>query len=263
MRLLWRMPPPTLCEMGDSTPIYQEIGRTYRSTRTADPRIASLILRAVGAARRIVDVGAGSGSYEPQDRDVVAVEPSEVMIRQRSPGSGPVVRGVAEHLPFGDRTFDAAMAVLTVHHWTDPRRGLWELRRVAAGPVVVFTFDQEVHERQWLIGEYLPAMASLDANQPSPAQIAEALGGGEVQVVPIAHDCEDGFCHAWWRRPEAYLDPVVRQGISGIARLPKAYVADAMGCLAEDLRTGAWAERHSDLLGRDSIDAGYRLVVAR
>lgn len=210
----------------------------------------------------MLNVGAGAGSYEPTDRTVVAVEPSAEMIRQRPPGSGPALQGVAEALPFADNTFDGAMAVLTVHHWRDPMSGLRELRRVTEGPIVVLTFDNEAHSAQWLVAEYLPSMVGLDTQTPSPATIAAALGGGVIEVLPVNHDCRDGFCHAWWRRPEAYLDPEVRANISGIARLPKDLVDEAIARLGNDLDNGIWHERHRDLLSVDEIDAGYRVVTA-
>lgn len=241
---------------------YDTIGAGYGRTRRPDPRIERLVVRGLGAASRVVNIGAGAGSYEPRDRSVVAVEPSMTMIRQRPPTAPAAVRSWADALPFADSTFDGALALLTVHHWPDPMAGLAEMRRVARGPRVVFTFDHEVHQRQWLVTDYLPSMAGLDRGLPSPSAIADALGGGVVHVVPIPHDCADGFCHAWWRRPHAYLDPAVRAGISGIARLPRPVVDRAMARLADDLRSGRWHATHAALVGRDEIDAGYRIVVS-
>jgi SAM-dependent methyltransferase len=243
-------------------PLYDVIGLGYGQVRRPDPRIARRLHDALGGARRVLDVGAGAGSYEPTDRVVVAVEPSTAMIGQRAPGSAPVVRGTADRLPFADGAFDGAMAVLTVHHWPDPLAGLTELRRVTTGPVVVLTFDRAVHADQWLVTDYLVEMRALDPRLPSPEAIAGALGGGSVAVLPVPADCLDGFCHAWWRRPEAYLDPAVRAAISGIARLPDRQVSDAMARLAADLGSGAWHRRHRDLLAEDEIDAGYRIVTA-
>ena len=200
--------------------LYDSIGVGYERFRRPDVRIARMLHEPLGDAAHVVNVGAGTGSYEPRDRQVVAVEPSSEMVRQRPPGSAPTVRAVASELPFPDTTFDAAMALLTVHHWADPAAGLRELRRVTRGPVVVFTFDHAVHGAQWLVAEYLPAMLDLDRDCPSPQQIAAALGGGRVDIVPIAADCVDGFCHAWWQRPHAYLDPAVRAAISGIRAPP-------------------------------------------
>jgi len=240
---------------------YDRIGRSYTATRRPDPRIGRLIEEALGDAARIVNVGAGAGSYEP-DRQVVAVEPSGAMIGQRPPGTAPVVQASAERLPFRPAEFDGAMAVLTVHHWGDAAAGLAELRRVAAGPVVVLTFDHGVHCRQWLVADYLPEMAGIDADVPTPEAIAAALGGGEVRVVPVPDDCIDGFCHAFWARPEAYLDPTVRAGISSFARLPEPVVSAAMARLDNDLASGRWQERNTGILEAPAVDAGYRLVVA-
>lgn len=248
---------------GGAQPLYDGIGVGYSSVRRADPRIETALHRALGDARTVLNVGAGSGSYEPADRAVVAVEPSPAMIAQRPEGWAIVVRGSAEQLPFADATFEGAMALLTVHHWSDPVAGLRELGRVVSGAIVVLTWDRDVHNEQWLVAEYLPAMANLDTGHPDSATIAEVLGGGTVGVLPIPHDCMDGFCHAWWRRPEAYLDPAVRAGISGIARLPADDVDRAMARLSEDLENGAWLAAHHDLLELDHIDAGYRIVTSR
>jgi SAM-dependent methyltransferase len=242
--------------------LYDAIGVGYQRFRQPDVRIERMLHEPLGHAAHVVNVGAGPGSYEPRDRTVIAVEPSLQMIRQRPPGSAPAIRAVASTLPFPDAAFDAAMALLTVHHWPDSTAGLQELRRVTHGPIVVFTFDHDVHGAQWLVTEYLPSMLDLDRDVPSPYEIAETLGGGRVDVIPIAADCVDGFCHAWWQRPHAYLDPAVRAAISGIARLPRNVVEDAMAHLRADLASGAWNRRHRDLLAETEIDAGYRVVVA-
>jgi SAM-dependent methyltransferase len=241
--------------------LYDDIGVGYAHVRRPEPRLAAQIHAALGDAVLVLDVGAGTGSYEPHDRRVVAVEPSPAMIAQRATDAAPVTRAVGEALPFRPAAFDAAMATLTIHHWPDPVRGLQEVRRVTRGPIVVLTFDLAVHEAQWLVAEYLPEMRLLDQHLPSPDALVDALGGGRVEVVPVPFDCVDGFCHAWWRRPEAYLDPRVRAGISGIARQPDAVVARAVAQLEADLADGTWHTRHADLLQREEIDAGYRLVV--
>ena len=243
-------------------PRYDRIGPTYSTTRHPDPRIERLITDALEGARSVVNVGAGTGNYEPTDRAVVAVEPSIAMIRQRRNGSPPVVRATAEDLPFASGAFDGATAVLTVHHWADVAAGLAELRRVTDGPAVVLTFDHRVHTQQWLVTEYLPGMVDIDDDTPSPEEIAGALGGGTVRVVPVPADCVDGFCHAFWARPDRYLDPAVQAGISAIARLPSETVTTAMARLSDDLSTGRWHDRHSALLQMSAIDAGYRLVVS-
>jgi Methyltransferase domain len=207
----------------------------------------------------VVNVGAGTGSYEPADREVVAVEPSEAMIAQRPAGAAPVVRAHAEALPFADGSFDAAMAVLTDHHWGDRCAGLRELRRVARRAVVL-TFDPAFTDAFWLVAEYLPGFHELPGMTVD--ELAACLGGADIVPVPIPADCTDGFLGAFWRRPEAYLDPRVRAGISVFARVPPGEVDACVRALRADLESGAWRERHADLLGLDELDLGYRLLVS-
>jgi SAM-dependent methyltransferase len=240
---------------------YDAIGRTYTATRGTDPRIAARIWDALGDARTVVNVGAGTGSYEPPDRDLTAVEPSVVMIAQRPPGAAPAVQASAEALPFDDASFDAAMAVLTLHHWSDFRGGCAELRRVARDRVVVFSWDPTYVGRMWLGPEYFPDYMRQDAEGfPSLAEQADALEA-EVESVPIPWDCRDGFFSAFWRRPEAYLDPAVRAGISTLAKRSEDELAEGLARLRADLESGAWTRRHADLLERDELDLGYRLLV--
>jgi SAM-dependent methyltransferase len=242
--------------------LYDHIGRGYAATRRPDARIAEVLARALGDARRVVNVGAGAGAYEPAGRDVLAVEPSAEMIRQRAPGAAPCVQARAEALPFADGAFDAALAVLTLHHWSDWRRGVGELRRVARRAVVL-TWDPDFAQAHWLSARYLPEVAALDAARfPSVAALAAALGGASIEPVPIPHDCTDGFYGAFWRRPAAYLDPDVRRGISCLQQVPAARVARALAALAEDLRTGAWERAFGALLQRDALDLGYRVLRA-
>jgi SAM-dependent methyltransferase len=240
---------------------YDEIGRTYAHTRATDPRIAAAIWEALGDARTVVNVGAGTGNYEPPDREVTAVEPSAVMIAQRPPGAAPVVQASAEELPFEDGSFDAAMAVITLHHWSDWRRGIDELRRVARR-LVIFSWDPSFVRRLWITTEYLPFVADEEATFPSLADQAGAVRATSVTTVPIPADCQDGFYGAWWRRPEAYLDPEVRAGISVLASRTPEELAPGLERLRADLESGAWAERHADLLEREELDLGYRLLVA-
>jgi SAM-dependent methyltransferase len=240
---------------------YDAIGRTYTATRGTDPRIAARIWDALGDARTVVNVGAGTGSYEPPDRDLTAVEPSVVMIAQRPPGAAPAVQASAEALPFDDASFDAAMAVLTLHHWSDFRGGCAELRRVARDRVVVFSWDPTYVGRMWLGPEYFPDYMRQDAEGfPSLAEQADALEA-EVESVPIPWDCRDGFFSAFWRRPEAYLDPAVRAGTSTLAKRSEDELAEGLARLRADLESGGWARRHADLLERDELDLGYRLLV--
>jgi SAM-dependent methyltransferase len=249
------------------TALYDRLGRTYTATRRADPRIAAAIREALGDARKVVNVGAGTGAYEPTDRDVVAVDPSAVMLAQRPPGAARAIRGAAESLPFADDSFDAALAVLTVHHWSDLAAGLAELRRVARR-VVVLHWDSEVTARFWLVREYLPEIAVWEAAQAPPLQaLADALGGergpaADVRPVPVPHDCTDGFLGAFWRRPEAYLDPTVRAGMSSLTALADR-AGPGLQRLADDLANGAWQARHAELLDLCELDVGYRLLVTR
>jgi SAM-dependent methyltransferase len=240
---------------------YDVIGRTYAHTRATDPRIAAAIWDGLGDARTVVNVGAGTGNYEPPDREVTAVEPSAVMIAQRPPGAAPVVQAPAEALPFEDGAFDAAMAVLTLHHWSDWRAGIEELRRVARR-VVVFSWDPSFAARLWISAEYFPQVIETEGEFPSLADQAGAVRATRVSAVPIPHDCRDGFYGAHWRHPEAYLDPAVRAGISVLAKRDPSELEAGLARLADDLRTGAWAERHADLLGLDELDLGYRVLVS-
>jgi SAM-dependent methyltransferase len=215
----------------------------------------------LGEARTVLDVGAGTGSYEPRDRQVIAVEPSPVMAAQRRAGAAPVVHAVAEHLPFPDASFDAAMAVLTVHHWNDAAAGLREMSRVARR-VAVLTFDSVVHEGFWLFTDYVPEVCALRLSRPlQPDEVADVLGAQRIEEVPVPADCVDGFNWAFWSRPEAYLDPEVRACMSGLATLPAELVAERMERLRRDLADGTWQARHGALRQLDTIDGGFRLVV--
>jgi SAM-dependent methyltransferase len=241
--------------------VYDEIGRTYAVTRRADPRIQARIWAALADAATVVNVGAGAGSYEPP-QTVLAVEPSAAMIAQRPPGSAPVAQATAERIPLADGACDAALAVLTMHHWQDPARGVAEMRRVARR-VVVLAWDPAFADRFWLVRDYLPESVAFDrARMPAIADISAWMGGATVTPVAVPHDCEDGFFCAYWRRPEAYLDPVVRAGISNLAQLGVP-VDRAVSALRADLESGAWHERHADLLTLDELDLGYRLVTTR
>jgi SAM-dependent methyltransferase len=244
------------------TGTYDQIGRTYTATRQTDPTIAAAIYAALGDARTVVNVGAGTGSYEPTDRWVLAVEPSETMIRQRPPGAAPVVRATAEVLPLADDTVDAAMALLTVHHSSDWRAGLAELRRVARDRVVLWVFQP--HVDFWLTQDYVPEIVAMERDRcPRVDELLAALGpDADARPLPIPRECQDGILAAFYARPETYLDPAVRAGMSGFALLPPAIVAAAMDRLAADLRSGAWDERHGHLRSQPELEAGYRLVIS-
>jgi hypothetical protein len=246
-----------------STPsTYDVIGRGYSSHRAPDPRIAARIWAALGDAKRVCNVGAGAGSYEPLDREVIAVEPARAMIAQRAPGNL-VVRAAAEALPFADHSFDAAMAMMTVHHWQNVARGIAELRRIA--PLrVVLTFDPTRGSDLWLVRDYLPQIQEIELGRaPRIERLVELLGGAEVHAVPVPWDCSDGFQAAYWQRPERYIDPKVRASISTLAVLPDHIIEPAMTKLADDLASGRWAERNSALLKQTEMDYAYRLLVSR
>ncbi|MFD7909384.1 MerR family DNA-binding transcriptional regulator [Streptomyces sp. NPDC059752] len=243
--------------------LYEAIGGAYTATRTTEPRIAAQIREALGDARTVLNVGAGTGSYEPADRQVTAVEPSAVMRRQRPAGSAPCVAAAAESLPFEDRSFDVAMAVSTVHHWGDPMAGLREMRRVARR-VVVLTFDTDEpgwQDRFWLTRDYLPEFAGVLAGFPSLAGMAEAIGA-RAEPVPVPWDCADGLFEAYWRRPEAYLEDQVRRAMSVWTRVGPEAEQRAVRSLGDDLDSGRWAERNGYLADLDSADLGLRLLVA-
>ncbi len=237
---------------------YDRIGDSYADLRKPDDRIAAAIHGALGGAKTVLNVGAGTGSYEPTDRLVTAVEPSIEMIRQRKPGLSEAIQATAEDLPFADASFDAAMAILTIHHWRDIAAGLAEMRRVTRGPIVLLTFDPAA--RPWLT-DYLPQLATLDERQfPAMADYAQWLGSVTITQVPVPHDCSDGFLYAYWRRPEAYFDPHIRSGSSSFWAVDD--VAAGLKRLRVDLDSGAWERRYAELLTLDAYDAGYRLVGA-
>lgn len=237
--------------------LYDRIGRNYARHRTPDPSIGARIAAAIGPSSSVVNVGAGTGSYEPDG--AVAVEPSAVMVAQRT-SRNPVVSALAEALPFAPGAFDVAMAVLSVHHWNEPEAGLREMARVARRSVV-FSFDIEVlHERFWLVRDYVPEFRELEAHVPAPALIAEILGASHVDAVPLPAECRDGFLAAYWARPEAFLDPSVRSAISLFHRLDVAVVRRMVTKLSEDLSSGLWERRNRDLGGLDELDLGFRLI---
>ncbi|WP_370944131.1 class I SAM-dependent methyltransferase [Amycolatopsis sp. cg5] len=239
--------------------LYDELGVGYSLGRRTDPRWLAPITDALGAARSVVNIGAGTGSYEPANV-VLAVEPSAEMIRQRPRGAAPAVRAVAESLPVSHA--EAALAVLTVHHWTDWRAGVAELRRVA--PLrVVLTYDPRRHLEFWMVREYVPEIADLEVGRPSSGDIARELGNATVTTLPLHWDFTDGVFPAHWRRPEAYLNQRVRDNCSALSQAPAHAVERGMTRLRADLESGRWHDRHRDLLALDEWDAGFRLIVSR
>lgn len=242
--------------------VYDELGHVYARGRRTDPRWMRAVHDALGPAATVVNVGAGTGSYEPRDRHVIAVEPSDVMLGQRPTGAAPAVRAVAESLPFVDSSFDAALAVLTFHHWSDPAAGLRELRRVADRQVTL-AFDPEGHARFWLVRDYLPHLADhLRRTTPPLGLIDEILGPTVTTPLLVPADLHDGVMAAYWARPAAYLDAEVRANMSGIATSDQALVRKGIARLEADLQDGTWHARYGDLTAVDTYDAGYQLIIA-
>ena len=239
--------------------LYDTIGKGYRNYRQPDPRIGAAIQAALGDAASVLNVGAGSGSYEPADRDVVAIELSATMIAQRKPGAAPCVQGSAMDLPFADNSFDATLAILTLHHWPDQLKGLAEMRRVARKRSVVLTWAAQ-EQPFWLPRDYFPEILERDSKTFSFAPFREAFETFTVLPVQIPDDCTDGFLASYWKRPGMYLDPDARRAISSFNY---THDTDAkLERLRRDIADGAWAARNAERLDRSEMDFGYRLVIA-
>ncbi|MBI3453805.1 MAG: class I SAM-dependent methyltransferase [Rhodospirillales bacterium] len=237
--------------------LYDTIGLNYANLRQPDPRIARQIDAALTNAKTILNVGAGGGAYEPAGRQITAIEPSAKMIQQRPPSNATIIQGNAEDLPFDDKSFDAAMAVLTIHHWSDQPKGVKEMRRVTRGKIVFLTYDPSF--RGFWLADYFPALVTLDEERmPQMTDYETWLGPVEVSSVPIPHDCADGFLAGYWRRPAAYLDERVRGAMSSFWALGD--VSEGLRKLEADLKSGSWEQRYSHLLNLESLECGYRLV---
>lgn len=244
-----------------SSPAYDSVGLDYADFRRADPRIEARLWAALGDARSVVNVGAGSGSYEPRDRAVIAVEPSPVMIAQRPAGAAPVLRGVAEALPLADGSVDAAMATLSIHHWDDLAAGLAEMRRVARRRIVLLTIDATVNAEIWTLAEYFPAaMRAEEEKMPALRELQALLPNTEIEAVPMPSRCQDEFTSALWDRPEMFLDPAVLRASSLWHTLPPEAIEAGQAHLRADLESGRWDERHGHLRTLPELDIGLRLV---
>lgn len=245
-------------------PAYDHMGLNYSEVRRADPRFEAAIWDALGDAKRILNVGAGAGSYEPKDREVIAVEPSPVMIAQRPAYAAPAIQGVAESLPLEDKSVDATMGVFTMQHWDDVDRGLAEVLRVTRDRIVFLTLDLDATAQMWLCRDYLPEIVEHDRRTfPSIEHLEAVLPDPQIDEVPVPGDCTDGFCIALWSRPEAFLDPRVRQASSIWHCLPTAVVDPAIDRLSRDLASGDWDRRHGQLREEASLDVGLRLIHAQ
>jgi SAM-dependent methyltransferase len=241
---------------------YEKDGGSYSEHRKTDPRIESLVHTALGDAARVINVGAGAGSYEPTDRYVVAVEPSARMRAQRPLDRVPAIDAAAESLPFDDGAFDAAMAMVTVHQWSDSEAGLRELRRVATGPVVILTFDREALSRFWL-ADYVPELIEAESHRYPPLDwIAEQLGGAtNIVEMEVPIDCSDGFTEAFYARPEKFLEVGVRRSQSAWGFVDDTVEARAVAQLEADLGDGSWHSRYGHLLSEPTFPSSLRLIV--
>ena len=242
--------------------LYDRIGASYNTTRREDPRIAALIVEALGDARSVVNVGAGTGAYEPTDRDVVAIEPSAKMIAQRAWNAARAIRASAEQIPLADRSVDAAMAVNTLQHWTDVRAGLRELRRIARKRIVIFLRHGEVGTPFWLFDEYFPSIDRSRRISTIVSVIHEELPSVTARTVLFPCDCSDGVGTAYWNRPEMYLDEEVRKNISNFAMADRAEIEKGVERLRSDLASGKWDRRHGHLRAMNAIDLGHRILIA-
>lgn len=242
---------------------YAVHGQGYASQRRTDGRIAEIVHAALGPARTVLNVGAGAGSYEPEDRHVIAIEPSAAMRAQRPISLSPAIHGEAENLPLDDKSVDASMAMVTVHQWRDLARGLGELRRVTRGPIVVLTFDGDELERFWL-AEYAPELIAVERRRyPQIGRIADLLGGTtQITEVPIPIDCVDGFTEAFYARPERFLDACVRRSQSAWSFVPNEVQERFVNRLSDDLRSGAWNERFGEWRQKPFFLGSLRLIVS-
>jgi SAM-dependent methyltransferase len=246
-----------------SGPAYDRIGLSYSDVRRADERVQAAIWKALGDVGSVLNVGAGAGSYEPRDRDVIAVEPSPVMIAQRPTGSARVIQAVAESLPLSDKSVDATMGIFTMQHWDDVDRGLAEVLRVTRKRIVLLTLDLAVTAEMWLCADYLPEILEHDREAfPSIAHLQAVLPCVQVEPVPVPTDCTDGFCVGLWSRPVMHLDPAVRRSSSVWHALPPAIVDRGLARLRQDLESGEWDRRHGHLRAQAALDVGLRLVTA-
>jgi ubiquinone/menaquinone biosynthesis C-methylase UbiE len=242
---------------------YEKFGTGYASQRRADPRIAAHIHQALGDARTVLNVGAGAGSYEPEDRHVIAIEPSEAMRAQRPKHLAQAIDALAEQLPLANQSVDAAVALVTVHQWRDLDKGLAELRRVTRGPIVVMTFDGDALDLYWL-AHYAPELISIERGRyPKIQRICDGLGRStEVQVVPVPIDCIDGFAEAYYARPEAFLDPAVRRSQSAWSFVPESVQSLFVKTLGDDLKCGAWDQKYGEWRTRPHFEGSLRLIVS-
>jgi len=244
-------------------PMYEELGSGYGVVRRPDPRLAGRIREALGDAQTVLNVGAGTGSYEPQGLQVIAVEPSAGMIAQRPDGAAPAVQARAESLPFEANAFDAAMAILTVHHWADLQGGLAEMLRVARKRIVIVTFDPDPLRELWIVRDYFPEMVALKSDATSGRRLADELPRARNEVLPVPRNCTDLFFAALWGRPELFFDEAVVGPMWVWSRLTDRERQEGRRRLRDDLASGSWDERYGHLRGLEELDVGLRIVISQ
>lgn len=237
---------------------YDYLAKHYKSFRKSDPRIAERIQFHLQGAQRILNVGAGIGSYEPGNYEVIALEPSHEMISKRINSKTTLIQGFAEDMPFNDNHFDCSMAILTLHHWSDIILGLKEMMRVTKDKIVLLTWIG--YENNFWLVDYIPEIVRMDENLfPTLEELHEILGDIFVETIKIPHDCTDGFMCAYWRRPEMYLNPSARKAISTFSRISEHQ--EGLNKLDDDIKSGSWTKKYKHLLEKESLDLGYRLIV--
>jgi len=239
---------------------YDAIGQDYTAARRTDPTWEVRLWSKLDEAGWVLNVGAGAGSYESHHPRLVAVEPSGTMRRQRPSWAAPCVNARAEDLPFDDKSFDVAMAILTIHHWSDLERGIEELKRVAHR-YLVLTYDMAVQRNFWLTANYIPEIADAEEQRvPSIAAVRDLFGSSCMEPMLVPAQCTDGFATAYWRRPWLLLKPTVRQSCSALALTDSEAVDRGLRELERDLADGSWYEKHAELLSLEAWDAGFRLI---
>jgi SAM-dependent methyltransferase len=241
--------------------IYDDIGINYSVTRCTDPKIAKQLYSELQGAARIVNIGAGTGSYEPENVELVAVEPSSKMISQRKIGSHSVEKAFAEKLPFENNSFTHAMTVLSMHHWENRELAFSEINRVVTEKFVAITWDSN-SAPFWLTRDYFPEIYEMDkCIFPDLDELNEHFDEVKMSPLQIPSDCKDGFLAAFWKRPEAYLSSKVRQSISSFSKLKN--LSEGLQKLEDDLASGVWAKKNHAILNSSSLDVGYRVISAK
>lgn len=244
---------------------YDKFGQHYSGQRQTEPEIAKYIHEALGDAKTILNIGAGAGSYEPEDRYVIAVEPSITMRAQRMRyHKVPAINATADVLPFDEGVFDAATAFLTIHHWPDIARGLREIRRVTRGPIIIMTYDRDDLDVFWN-ADYFSEVVEVERQRyPDMQWLCDQLGNNcEIQKIPIPLNCVDGFQEAFYGRPEAFISKEVRAAMSAWGFIPAEQQEVMVNRLKNALSSGEWDEKYGHLRKQPFFTGALRLVIAK